>query len=114
MPNKEYLKLRGEIWYFCRRVPKRIGHLDRRKWVRQSLETRDRALAVKKARAANAELETFWDHLDAARASAAKSSEEAFRRICRAHGFSAKSAADLEAASELRELIARVETLISA
>ncbi len=41
----QYLRLRGDIWHYVRRVPKAVRHVDERTLTYRSLETDSRKLA---------------------------------------------------------------------
>ena len=41
----QYLRLRGDIWHYVRRVPKAVSHMDDRTLIYRSLETDSRKVA---------------------------------------------------------------------
>ena len=43
-PN-QYLRLRGDIWHYVRRVPKAVSHIDDRTLIYRSLDTDSRRVA---------------------------------------------------------------------
>ena len=42
----QYLRLRGDIWHYVRRVPKAVSHIDDRTLIYRSLDTDSRKVAV--------------------------------------------------------------------
>lgn len=48
---------------YIRRVPADVAHLDRRRWVKQTLKTKDPKLAASKAKIVDASLEAYWTAL---------------------------------------------------
>lgn len=41
----QYLRLRGDIWHYVRRVPKAVRHIDDRTLIYRSLDTASRKVA---------------------------------------------------------------------
>ena len=41
----QYLRLRGDIWHYVRRVPKAVSHMDERTLIYRSLDTDSRKVA---------------------------------------------------------------------
>ena len=41
----QYLRLRGDIWHYVRRVPKAVSHIDERTLIYRSLDTDSRKVA---------------------------------------------------------------------
>jgi len=41
----QYLRLRGDIWHYVRRVPKAVSHIDDRTLIYRSLDTDSRKVA---------------------------------------------------------------------
>ena len=43
--QNQYLRLRGDMWHYVRRVPKSVRHIDERVLIYRSLETDSRKVA---------------------------------------------------------------------
>ncbi|WP_417535122.1 DUF6538 domain-containing protein [Methylophaga sp.] len=59
----DYLMQRNGVYYYRRRVPEYVAHFDPRKFVRSSLQTRDRREAMRKAMIHNDFIEEYWRSL---------------------------------------------------
>lgn len=59
----DYLMQRNGVYYYRRRVPEFVADFDNRKFVRSSLETRDRREAMRKALIHNDFIEEYWRSL---------------------------------------------------
>ncbi|MBN9314270.1 MAG: integrase [Devosia sp.] len=97
MADKDYICARpdGNLM-FQRRVPREVEHLDRRKLIRTSLKTKDRAIASLKARDINDKLEAYWGAL--ARGEDAQSSMERYSAavaMARSFGFTYRHGPEL-------------------
>jgi integrase len=111
-----YLVMRGGVFYYRRRVPGEVRHLDTRgESVRHSLKTSDlaQARAMRDVlEAADAEL---WSSLlqDKPREAAAARYQSAVRRA-QALGFSYRPTAELVTSASTEEVLRRIEAAISA
>ena len=61
-PN-QYLKQRGDVWHYVRRVPKAVQHVDRRTLIYRSLETDSRKLARQRRDHCAAADEARWNEI---------------------------------------------------
>ena len=59
----DYLMQRNGVYYYRRRVPEYVAHYDPRKFVRSSLQTRDRREAMRKSMIHNDFIEEYWRSL---------------------------------------------------
>lgn len=95
---------------YRRRVPTRCEHLDGRGTIKFALGTADPVEAVLKARAIDAELEAYWDALEAGALEDADARLAAVKRIARARGFSYQPVSEL-AKGPIAEILRRLERL---
>jgi integrase len=63
MSSATYIFARENRWYFVRRVPKPLKEFDNRSYVKIALNTDSRTAAATKAKAINAEIESYWHKL---------------------------------------------------
>ena len=56
----QYLIKRDGIFYYMRRVPQHVRHLDNRRFVKKSLRTRERKIAVRRSILHDDYFEEFW------------------------------------------------------
>jgi integrase len=63
MSSATYIFARENRWYFIRRVPKPLKEFDKRSYVKIALNTDSRTAAATKAKAMNAEIESYWHKL---------------------------------------------------
>lgn len=109
------LQQRGGVWYYVRRVPADLAHLDLRRFVRSSTKARDFADATTIARRINAETESYWAALSAATAPARDGVAERYERavgLARTLGVAYRPVGEL-AAGDVSEIVRRVELLES-
>lgn len=104
-----WLVKREDRWYFVRRIPSKIAHLDQRPRVRISCETGVLADAMRIRDKLNAETEAYWESLLAGTASDARERYQAAVSRARLEGFVYRPAA-LGSVSD-RELIERLRRL---
>lgn len=110
---RQYLQQRGGVWYYCRRVPADLAHLDPRRFVRASTKKRDLVEATAIARRINAETEAYWQALSAGHGTGPDGAAERYQRavgLARTLGVAYRPAAEL-AAGDVSEIVRRVELL---
>lgn len=107
----ERIWLRGGIFFYRRRPPKAIAHLDTRKIVRVSLGTADRVDAARRAAEFEAKLEQLWAALLAGESDSAWARYNAAVERARLEGFTYRSAEALAAGPE-DEIVRRVRSLV--
>lgn len=111
-----YLVMRGGVYYYRRRVPGEVRHLDDRgESVRHSLKTSDLAQARATRDVFEAADGDLWSSLlqDKPRDAAAARYQSAVRRA-QALGFSYRPAGALAAATSTEEMLRRIEAALSA
>jgi len=124
-----HLKRFGRVWHYFRRVPKRFADLDTRHpggWINTSLDTRDEALAERKAvRLAEAD-ERHWHKLvlaaaeneEADRRAAEEAADKEYAtavRVARAYGYAYETAAGLaDERTDFAQLMRRIEQAYAA
>lgn len=100
---------RGDWFYYFRRVPKMVSHLDSRTHIRIALKTRDEKQAQRRAAFYDDFIERYWS--DLLRSGQGDQEHVRFQQvaaIARAHGFAYKNMTEVVAAP-LNELLSRVE-----
>lgn len=111
---RQYLRQRGGVWHYRRRVPADLAHLDPRGEVRRTTKQHDLIEAVAVARRIDAEVLAFWASLSASgNLPAPDGAAERFQRavgLARTLGVAYRPAADL-AAGDVSEIVRRVELL---
>lgn len=112
--GKSYIVERGDVWYYRRRVPKHVAHVDTRKIIlrstKQPLDMKAEAQAV--GRRINAELERSWTlMLEGAEPSTLEADHAKAIERARRLGFPYRTASEL-AVGPLDEIVARVAALI--
>jgi len=63
----QYLLLRGDIWYYVRRVPKSASHVDSRRSIYRSLETDSRKIARQRRDICAAADDQRWNEISPGR-----------------------------------------------
>lgn len=112
----KYLSRRRGYWYFVRRVPKELRHLDPREPVKIStgIKCSEDRTAIRAGRVRdhlNSELEAYWRGLAENHSSEAQSRFEQARQRARVLGFEYQPAEEL-AGGPLVELLRRLERLV--
>src|SRR5262249_26386396 len=104
------------VWYFQKRVPKAVAHLDGRRFVKES--TGVRCADDPKARRAgqvadeiSAGLNTHWQALVEGRATEGRRQYEQAKKIASRHGFNYLPAADLASSDLVQQLLKRIAVL---
>ncbi len=100
---------RGEWYYYFRRVPRCVAHLDSRIHIRMSLKTRDERQAQRRAAFYDEFMERYW--ADLIRNSKKDEGLSRFRdaaALARAHGFAYKTISEV-AEAPLDEILSRIE-----
>lgn len=115
MAKQPYLTRRAGVWYYVRRVPDRLAHVDGRVIVRMSTGIRipDDPKGIKAAaaaRALDAETKRLWRETLAGRADEARAIYDAARRTARHHGFDYAPAAEI-ALRPIEEIVRCLEVL---
>lgn len=105
----EYILKRNSRFYYRRRVPEEISHLDRRSEIKISLKTEDEKEAQRKAMVYNEHIESFWRALAASgNAVGIKEKYAAAIKLAKTHGYTYKSALDVSCLG-LSEVVERIE-----
>ncbi|WWT39806.1 putative integrase [Microcystis phage Mwe-JY25] len=115
MAKQPFLTRRSGVWYYVRRVPDRLAHVDGRVIVRMSTGIRiaDDPRGIKAAaavRALDVETERFWREALAGRANEARALYDAARKTARRHGFDYAPVAELSL-RPIEEIVRRLEVL---
>jgi integrase len=84
---KHIIKL-GEIYYYNRRVPEELRHLDSRETIRQSLKTDSKSQAIAKGQALNEQVEAYWQELASTETAHCNSRFRKLVNGARRYGFS--------------------------
>lgn len=102
--------MRNGKYHYYRRVPARVAHLDKRSFIKKTLETDSRILAQQRAVSFNQAIEEYWQNLEFCGSEIAKDQYKLATAIVTSKGFRYKTAAEL-AEGDLGELLARVKKL---
>lgn len=105
-----YLKLRGKTFYYQRRVPRELAHLDSRIFVVKSLETDSQKIAEQRSSLINKEVEEYWHTIKMNNKPHQNSDFENIVALAEHAGFAYRSINDLKTAP-LAELISRLNTV---
>ena len=103
----------GHRYYYRRRVPEYVKHLDKRNDIKISLKTTDRREACAKALIYNDHMESFWKSL--IRSGGSEQASQKYRAsvaLAKAHGFVYKTTHEI-AESPLEEIIERLSAKIT-
>lgn len=119
MSGSSHLQRRGGAFYFCRRVPKRVAHLDGRRFVRQSIgKIRTMAEGTARAKAAelSVKLDAYWDALLEGDQDRAQERHLGFVRLAQTFGFDHLSAAEITAKgpAEIERRVAAIQAVTPA
>lgn len=104
----EYLIERNGYYYYFRRVPKHLAHLDTRTHVKISLKTRDKAVARKRALTHNEAIEDYWRQLIVEPVSPGDDRYRAAVRLARLHGFAYRDIRDVARSSDIGAVVDRL------
>lgn len=110
MGSKTYLKRRGKTYFYRRRVPSEVAHLDKRQDVVISLKTDSESVALRKAVLVNDRMEQYWDDLLQYGSDEALKRYQGAVRIARRHGFSYRPVEEL-AEGDLSDLVSRLNSI---
>jgi len=102
-----YLIKRNEVYYYFRRVPEDVSHLDKRKFARYSLKTRDKKTAVRKSALRDEYMEQYWQNLREGNDSNPFEAFELATKCAKMHGFPYKSTEEISVES-IDEVIKRI------
>ncbi len=105
-----YLKKQGNYWYYQRRVPKHMSHLDQRKLVRRSTKTKYLEKAISVAAEINRQTELYWEALADGKSLDGNTTYEEAIKQARILGINYKTVHEL-ADGKLVEIINRLELL---
>ena len=61
--SKDYLRKVSSTWYYYRRTPRSVAHLDKRTFVKKSLKTDSHDVAKRRSVIINNEIEAYWSAL---------------------------------------------------
>jgi len=59
----QYLRLRGDVWHYVRRVPEAVRHIDHRKSIYRSLDTDSRKVARQRRNICAAADDQRWNEI---------------------------------------------------
>lgn len=109
----QYLLLRGDIWYYVRRVPKSVSHVGNRRSIYRSLETDSRKVARQRRDICAAADDRRWSEVSPARfgTSAPNAVMRGLQQRVAALGFSYLPVADILSKLSREEIIERVYAL---
>ena len=109
----QYLRLRGDIWHYVRRVPKAVRHVDDRSLIYRSLETDSRRLARQRRDVCAAADDQRWNEIAPGRFGSPP--REAVyldaQRHAQALGFTYKPMQTLVSQDTVEDLLRRLEAL---
>ena len=111
-PN-QYLRLRGDIWHYVRRVPKAVSHIDDRTLIYRSLETDSRKVAQQRRDIFAYEDELRWSEAAPSRFKATPR-EVTYRDVshhARSLGFSYEPMESLVSRDTVTDLLQRLQAL---
>ncbi len=109
-----YLIQRNEIYYYFRRVPEDVAHLDKRKFARYSLKTKDKKTAIRKSTLRDEYMEQYWQNLKEGSKSNPFEDYELATKCAKMHGFPYKNTEEisLEAVNEVVKRMNKASTAI--
>ena len=109
----QYLTLRGDIWYYVRRVPKSVNHIDERTLIFRSLETDSRKVARQRRDICAAADDQRWSEVSPGRfgTPAPHAVMRDLQQRAEAFGFSYMPVADILSKLSGEEIIERVAAL---
>ena len=110
----DYIFIRGNNYYYRRRVPEYISEYENRKIIKVSLGTKDEKEATRKAAIYNDYIEDYWRSL--IKGGGKCDAEAEYRtaiKLAKAHGFAYKNAVDV-AKEPLEEIVERLQTATKA
>ncbi|CDF40418.1 unnamed protein product [Chondrus crispus] len=109
----QYLRLRGDIWHYVRRVPKAVSHIDDRTLIYRSLETDSRKVARQRRDIFAYEDELRWSEAAPSRFKATPR-EVTYRDVshyARSLGFNYEPMESLISRDTVTDLLHRLQTL---
>ena len=109
----QYLRLRGDIWHYVRRVPKAVSHIDDRTLIYRSLDTDSRKVARQRRDIFAYEDELLWSEAAPSRFKAMPQ-EVAYRDVshhARALGFNYEPMESLISRDTVTDLLHRLQAL---
>jgi len=109
----QYLLLRGDIWYYVRRVPKSASHVDSRRSIYRSLETDSRKIARQRRDICAAADDQRWNEISPGRFGkpAPHAVMRDLQQRAEAFGFTYLPVADILAKLSAEEIVERVAAL---
>lgn len=109
----QYLLLRGDIWYYVRRVPKSASHMDGRRSIYRSLETDSRRIARQRRDICAAADDQRWNEISPRRFGkpAPHAVMRDLQQRAEAFGFTYLPVADILAKLSAEEIVERVAAL---
>ena len=105
-----YIRKRGNVFYYDRRVPKAVSNFDQREKVRISLHTDSEKIAEERSFTVNSEVEAYWKQLIQ---TGATHTEQAFHHIvemAQLLGFTYKSSDEI-AKGSMTEILNRLQAV---
>lgn len=112
MADDKYLLGRNGNFYYYRRVPVEVSHIDKRLHVKKSLKTDSLKLALQRVVSVNHEVEEYWKNLLQFGSDNSTEKYKATVSISENMGFRYKTATEI-AEGELGEILARIKKLES-
>jgi integrase len=108
-----YITRYNGYYYYFRRVPKDVSPYDKRRHIKISLKTKDRATAQKRAIIQNEAIEKFWRELITSPSPSPEGTDR-YRKIvqtARVHGFAYRDISDIAENASAAELVDRMLAL---
>ena len=109
----QYLRLRGDIWHYVRRVPKAVRHVDERTLTYRSLETDSRKLARQRRDVRTSADDQRWNEIAPGRFGS-PARDSVFREMGRhaqSLGFTYQPIERLVSQDTVEDLLRRLEAL---
>jgi site-specific recombinase XerD len=110
----QYLRLRGGTWYYVRRVPKSLRHVEDRKFINQSLQTDSLTTARQRRDVCAAADNQRWAEITPQRfdESPRDANQKDMNQRAEAYGFTYRPAVELAEKTSLAELIERLKAVV--
>jgi len=103
---------RGSYYEYRRRVPAKYSKWDKRKSIKCSLKTDSLAIAEKKSKAMDDQLEQYWEALKKGESDIARERYEAAMDIASSYGFQYMTASDISE-GQIKDIVKRMMTIKS-
>ena len=112
----QYLRLRGDVWHYVRRVPKAVRHIDHRGSIYRSLDTDSRKVARQRRDICASADDQRWNEIAPGAFGAAPANAVLMdlNQRAQAYGFTYKPVSELLDAPNVEDIVRRVEALQAA